>query len=67
MVFIVSRQHRPPAPEYLWLLTQASGDPEAGRKACRPVTTSLTQFTRDPKALYEQREAIARRLDPRFP
>lgn len=49
--------------EYLWLLGQAEGNVETARAACLPVTTSLTEFTRDPAALTAQREAIARRLE----
>jgi len=51
--------------EYLWLLSQQEGDIEVGRKACPPVTTGLTSFTRDPKILSGQREAIAMRLSGR--
>jgi hypothetical protein len=49
--------------EYLWLLGQAEGSVEAARTACLPVTTGLTQFTREPAVLVAQREAIARRLE----
>jgi hypothetical protein len=49
--------------EYLWLLSDRAGDREVGRAACRPVTGDLTSFTRDPPALYAQREAIARQIE----
>ena len=49
--------------EYLWLLSQRAGGIEAARAACLPVTTSLTEFTRDPAALAAQRHAIARKLE----
>ena len=45
--------------EYLWLLSQQSGSVEEGRKACQSVTASLTEFTRDPRVLATQRDAIA--------
>ena len=48
--------------EYLWLLGKLAGTLEAGREASRPVTTSLTVFTRDPSVLYQARDAVARRL-----
>ena len=50
--------------EYLWLLSQKAGNGEAGRKACLPVTESLTKFTRDPAVLRAQRETIARQIAP---
>ncbi|MBN2308735.1 MAG: DUF4091 domain-containing protein, partial [Candidatus Hydrogenedentes bacterium] len=46
--------------EYLWLLSEAAGDVETGRAACPPVTTSLTDFTRDPAVVYAQRDKVAR-------
>ncbi len=49
--------------EYLWLLAQSAGGVEGARTACLPVTSSLTQFSRDPAALASQREVIARRLE----
>jgi hypothetical protein len=49
--------------EYLWLLGQSAAGVEAARTACLPVTTSLTQFCRDPAVLTAQRETIARRLE----
>lgn len=48
--------------EYLWLLRQHAGL-DAARAACGPITTSLTEFTRDPSVLVRQREAIARRIE----
>jgi hypothetical protein len=48
--------------EYLWLLSQRRGSIESGRKACEPVTDSLTHFTRDPAVLSAQRDVIARQL-----
>ena len=48
--------------EYLWLLAQRTGATETARQACLPVTDSLTHFTRDPAALYAQRDAIARQI-----
>jgi len=53
--------------EYLWLLSQAEGSVETARAACLPVTTSLTQFTREPAVLAAQRDAIARRLEQAKP
>ncbi|MEN6494116.1 MAG: glycoside hydrolase domain-containing protein [Thermoguttaceae bacterium] len=48
--------------EYLWLLSQQTGDKEQARAACRPVTTNLTTYTRDPDVLLKQRDVIARQL-----
>lgn len=50
--------------EYLWLLSQRTGNKELAREACLPVTTDLTSFTRDPEVLLKQREAIARQIAP---
>jgi len=49
--------------EYLWRSAELEGSVEKAREACLPVTTSLTTFTRDPAAVYAQREAIARRIE----
>jgi hypothetical protein len=49
--------------EYLWLLSQRAGDVEVARKACGPVTTSLTELTRDPSVICRQRAEIARKLE----
>jgi len=49
--------------EYLWLLSDLQGDVEAGRQACAPITDGLTSFTRDPDALYAQRDAIAHQIE----
>jgi len=49
--------------EYLWKLAELEGDVEQAREACLPVTTSLTEFTRDPAVVLENRERIARRID----
>ncbi len=49
--------------EYLWLLGQAAGSLQEARQACLPVTTSLTEFTRDPATVLDQREAVARRVE----
>jgi hypothetical protein len=51
--------------EYLWLLAQRTGDRETARAACRPVGWDLDKATRNPRTLYRQREAIARRLEGR--
>ena len=48
--------------EYLWMLSNQAGDIDTGRKACRPITTGVINFTRDPKTVYDQRDAIAGRL-----
>jgi len=48
--------------EYLWLLAERTGDKQHARGACRPVTTSLTSFTRDPEVIEKQREMIARQI-----
>jgi len=48
--------------EYLWLLGKCKGDLESAREACRPVTESLTTFTRDPGVLLSQREWVAREM-----
>jgi len=48
--------------EYLWLLAKKLGNVEAARKACLPVTDSLTHFTFDPKVVAAQREAVAREI-----
>jgi hypothetical protein len=47
--------------EYLWLLAKQAGV-EPARKACLPVTRSLTEFTQDPAAVYAQRDRIARQI-----
>lgn len=49
--------------EYLWALADISGSVERARAACRPVTASLTSFTRDPAALLHQRDRVARRIE----
>jgi hypothetical protein len=49
--------------EYLWLLAQAAGGVDVARTACLPVTSSLTQFSREPAVLSAQRDVIARRLE----
>lgn len=49
--------------EYLWLLAKGLGSVEEGRKACLPVTDSLTHFTFDPKVVERQRDAVARRVE----
>jgi len=49
--------------EYLWLLAELEGDRERGREACLPVTSSLTDFTRDPGQVRAQREKVARRIE----
>ncbi|MEN6548963.1 MAG: glycoside hydrolase domain-containing protein [Armatimonadia bacterium] len=46
--------------EYLYLLASKQGGLEAARKACEPVTTSLTAFTHDPAVLAQQRDRLAR-------
>ncbi len=48
--------------EYLWALAERGGNVETAREACLPVTTSLVEFTRDPKAVYAQRAAIAQQV-----
>jgi hypothetical protein len=48
--------------EYLWKLAEREGLDKA-REACAPVTTSLTEFTRDAKEVSRQRERIARRIE----
>ena len=49
--------------EYLWLLAQATGNVEAARSLCEPVTQSLTKFGHNSKTLYGQRHIIARQLE----
>ena len=49
--------------DYLYLLAEATGDIDQARAACRPVTTSLTEFTRDSKVISKQRDAIARQIE----
>ena len=49
--------------EYLWLLGQLTGNPEQARAACRPVSSDLTTFTRDPQVLLAQRERTARKIE----
>ena len=49
--------------EYLWLLSERTDDPEAGRQACAPVASGLSQFTSDPSVLREERDHIARRVE----
>lgn len=48
--------------EWLWLLGQAEADLEAARRACLPVTSDLTHFTRESEVVEAQRQAIATRL-----
>jgi len=48
--------------EYLWLLSQRPGGPDAARQACLGVTQSLTQFTRDAETVYRQRAVVAKPL-----
>ncbi len=48
--------------EYLWLLAEKLKNVEQARRACLPVTESLTRFTRDPEKVVSQRDAIARQL-----
>ncbi len=48
--------------EYLWALGEKRGDLWSARADCRPVTTSLTAFTRDPATLLGARERVAREL-----
>ncbi len=49
--------------EYLWLLGERLGSRDEARKRCEPVTTSLTEFTRDSGRLYAQRDKIAREIE----
>jgi hypothetical protein len=49
--------------EYLWKLAELEGSVEKAREACTPVTTSMTQFTRDSEEVSKQRERIARRIE----
>ncbi|HOS95935.1 MAG TPA: DUF4091 domain-containing protein, partial [Armatimonadota bacterium] len=49
--------------EYLWLLAQKAGDVEVARTACLPVTTSLTQFTRDVAVVRAERDAVAAEIE----
>ena len=49
--------------DYLSLLAEREGSIEKARQACLPVTTSLTQFTRDPETVLAQRDRIARRIE----
>ena len=49
--------------EYLYRLSELSGDVETGREACLPVTEDLTHYTRDPAALFAQRDAVARKIE----
>ena len=49
--------------EYLWMLSDATGDPEAGREACVPVASGLSEFTNDPAVLRRERDDIARRIE----
>ena len=51
--------------EYLWLLAQKLGSVGAARKACLPVTTGLTDFTRDPAVVTKTREAVVKGLGGR--
>jgi len=48
--------------EYLWKLAELEGI-DAAREACLPVTTSMTQFTRNADEVSRQRERIARRIE----
>ena len=48
--------------EYLDQLGEKKGSMKIGREYCLPVTTSLTDFTRNPETLYRQRCEIAREL-----
>jgi hypothetical protein len=48
--------------EYLWKLAELEGV-ERAREACSPVTTSLTEFTRDPDEVSKQRERIAKQIE----
>ena len=47
--------------EYLHLIGERDST-AAGRQCCLPVTASLTEFTRNPNALYSQRRIIAEKL-----
>jgi hypothetical protein len=49
--------------EYLWKLAELEGSLERAREACLPITQSLTEFTRDPGVINENRERIARRIE----
>ena len=51
--------------EYLHLLGEKKGSTDSGREYCLPVTTSLTDFTRNPETLYRQRHEIAKELTSR--
>jgi hypothetical protein len=48
--------------EYLRLLAHVTGRPADAVRACEPVTTGLTQFSRDPRVLESQRALITRRI-----
>ncbi|MBM3500602.1 MAG: DUF4091 domain-containing protein, partial [Armatimonadetes bacterium] len=52
--------------EYLWKLAELEGT-DAARQGCLPVTTSMTQFTRDANEVSKQRERIARRIESLLP
>lgn len=49
--------------EHLWLLAQKRASRDAARAACAPVTSGLTEFTRDPAVIRETRDRIARELE----
>jgi len=49
--------------EYLWLLSDATGDAEAGREACIPVASGLDKFTGDPQVLRRERDHIAQQIE----